>query len=92
MRILPINQTNNTNFKIKFELSNETLKSLSKSTRLSVEELENLPIDEATRLMKKRGAIKEPSKLKLWLADKYKKFGEKTGLLEKKYEFYSDGD
>jgi len=83
---------NNTSFKMEYKLSDKILKTISKSTRLSVEELHRLPIDDAVKLMKERGVIKEPNRLKLWLADIYKKVGEKTGLLQKQYEFYSDGD
>ena len=81
-----------TNFKMNFKLHDKTLEAISRLTKLSKEELHKLPIDEATRLMKERGAIKEPSKFKLWLADIYRKFGEKTGLLQKEHFFYSDGD
>ena len=91
MKIQSISEYN-TNFKMNFRLSKETLNFISKSTRLTVDELQKLPIDEAARLMKERGAIKEPNKLFQWLADKYKAFGEKTGLLIKQHEFYSDGD
>ena len=92
MKILSINQTNNTNFKMNFHLSEGTLKAISASTRLTVEELHSLPLDEAAKLMKERGSLKEPSKLKQWFAAKYKEFGEKTGLLEKQCNIYTDVD
>ena len=43
-------------------------------------------------LMIKRGAMKEPCKIKEWLSDKYKEFGEKLGLLKKEYNIYTDVD
>lgn len=93
MKIQSITNNNiNTNFGMKFKLSNDTLKFVSISTKLSVDELRNLSLDDAAILMKERGAIKQPNKLKQYLADKYKKFGEKTGLLRKQHTFYSDGD
>ncbi len=51
-----------------------------------------LSIGECLKLMKERGTLKEPNKLWTWLQDKYKKFGEKTGLLKKEYNFYADID
>ena len=91
MKILSINDYN-PNFKMKFNLSEETLKSISQTTKLSVYELHRLPMDEAAKLMKERGALKEPSKLKQWLSEKYRIFGEKTGLLKKQYNIYTDVD
>jgi hypothetical protein len=81
---------NGRNFK--FKLSDATLNAISKSTGLTIDELHRLPLDEATKLMKERGTLKEPSKLWQWLSDTYRKFGEKTGLLKKEYPIYSDGD
>lgn len=92
MKILPINQINDTNFKMKFHLRDETVQAISKSTKLSVEELQTLSLDEANKLMKERGSLKEQNKLFQWLSDKYKAFGEKTGLLKKQYNFYTDID
>ena len=51
-----------------------------------------LPLSESTKLMKERGTLKEPNKLWTWMQDKYKKIGEKTGLLKKEYHFYTDID
>ena len=82
VKIQSINECN-TNFKMNFKLSDETLKLISKSTRLSIDELHQLPMDEATRLMKERGAIKEPNKFKEWLSNMYIRFGEFTGLIKK---------
>ena len=92
MKILNINSTDSTNFKMRFKLSDETLQAISTSTRLSVEELHRLPMDEATKLMKERGSLKEPGKIKQWLSEKYRIFGEKTGLLKKQYNIYTDVD
>jgi hypothetical protein len=91
MKISSINDYN-PNFKMKFKLSEETLSAISKSTKLSAEELHRLPLDEAAKLMKERGALKEPGKLKQWLSEKYRIFGEKTGLLKKHYNIYTDVD
>ena len=49
-------------------------------------------IDEVKTLMIKRGAMKKPSKIKQWFADKYKTVGEKLGLLEKQHSFYTHID
>ena len=51
-----------------------------------------LPLDESAKLRKERGKLKEPNKLFEWLSDKYKKIGEKTGLLKKEHHFYTDID
>lgn len=89
MKILPIIQTNNTDFKMNFHISEETLKAISESTKLTVEELKRLPMDEAAKLMKERGSLKEPSKLKQWLSDCYRKLGENLGLLDKQRKIYT---
>lgn len=77
---------------MKFKLSDNTLNAISKSTKLTVDELHRLPLEEAAKLMKKRGSLKEPSKLKQWFSDKYKEFGEKTGLLKRHHNLYTDID
>ena len=77
---------------IKYQLSKETIKHLEKSTRCSIEELKNLPIDEAKELMIKRGAMKKTNVIKEWFANKYRQFGEKLGLLKKEYDFYTHID
>lgn len=93
MRVLPINQNQNkTSFGMNFKLSNETIKAVESSTGLTYEEMTRLPMSESTKLMKERGTLKEPDKVLLWLRDKYKKFGEKTGLLKKEYNFFTDID
>lgn len=83
MKIQNISNLNNPNFGSRYRLSDETLKRISKETKLSVEELHNLPLDEAEKLMKVRGTFKKPSKLWTWMCEKYKNFGEETGLLKK---------
>lgn len=90
MKIISIDNT--TIFGMKFKLSNKTLSAISQSTGLTVDELHSLSMDEATKLMKERRTLKEPNKLKLWLADKYKQFGERTGLLKKYVNIYTDVD
>ena len=74
---------------INYQLSKETIKHIEKSTKCSIDELRTLSMDETKILMKKRGVIKEPNKIKQWLADQYKKFGEKTGLLKKEHSFFT---
>ena len=92
MRISPISQNNNKpSFGIKFKLSEGAIKAAEESTGLTYEEMTRLPLDECSKLMKERGTLKEPSKLFLWLQEKYKNFGEKTGLLKKEYHFYHEG-
>lgn len=75
-----------------FKLSKEAIKAAEQSTGLTYEEMTRLPLSESAKLMKERGTLKEPNKLWTWLQGKYKKFGEKTGLLKKEYSFYTDID
>ncbi len=82
------NTTNNVNFGMKFKLSDETLNAISMSTKLSTDELKFLPLNESAKLMKERGSLKEPSKLKQWLSNQYIKFGERFGLVEKHHNIY----
>ena len=82
MKTLPIN----------FRLSQVTVKHIEKSTRCSIQEIRNNSMAEVESLMIKRGAMKEPSKVKEWVSDKYKKFGEKIGLLKKEYNIYTEID
>ena len=89
---MQIKKIDNTQFRMNYKLSNETLIAISYSTKLNVDELHRLPLDEAAKLMKERGSLKEPSKFKLWLVEKYKQFGEKTGLLKKYVNIYTDVD
>ena len=93
MNILSVSGTYyNTPFKMEFKLSEKTLDYISKSTKLTVQELHNLPLDEASKIMRERGAIKEPSKFKQWLSEKYRQFGERNGLLKKYINIYTDVD
>ena len=92
MQIPKIKTTKNTFPCIKFKLSDKTVKSIEKSTGLSCKEMTNLTLDESKKLMIKRSVLKEPSKLKQWFINKYKQIGEKLGLLEKKYNIYTDID
>ncbi len=89
---MKIQKIDNTNFGTLFKLSNATLNAISRTTKLSEDELHRLPMAEAIQLMKDRAVIKEPSKFKLWLAEKYKQFGERNGLLKKQYSIYTDVD
>ena len=90
MFVQPVNYKYSQSFGIRFKLAPDTIKALESSTGLTYNEMTCLPISETTKLMKERGKLKEPSKLKLWFSDKYKKIGEKLGLLEKHYNFYTE--
>ena len=92
MLVQKINNQYNQNFGMRFRLSKETIKTLETSTGLTYKEMTGLSIDETTKLMKERGKLKCPSKLKIWISDKYKIFGEKLGLLQKEYNIYTDID
>ncbi|MBP3821684.1 hypothetical protein J6G99_08605 [bacterium] len=92
MLVQKINNQYNQNFGMRFRLSKETIKTLETSTGLTYKEMTGLSIDETTKLMKERGKLKGPSKLKIWISDKYKIFGEKLGLLQKEYKIYTDID
>lgn len=83
---------NNISFGTEFQLSNETLKSIEKSTRLTEKELYNLSIEEQNRLMIKRGAKKQTGIIWSWLSAKYRQLGEKLCLLDERYDFYTDSD
>ena len=75
-----------------YRLSKETIKAIESSTGLTYEEMTRLPFDESIKLMKERGTLKEPSKIKLWISNKYKEIGERLGLLQKHYNIYTDID
>ena len=77
---------------LNFRLSQVTVKHIEKSTRCSIQEIRNNSMADVESLMIKRGAMKEPSKVKEWVSDKYKKFGEKIGLLKKEYNIYTEID
>lgn len=90
MLIQPINNQYNQIFGIKYKLSKETIRAAERTTGLTYEEMTTLPFQEARKLMKERGTLKEPSRLKVWLSDAYKKFGETIGLLKKEPYIYTD--
>ena len=92
MHIQPINSQHHQSFGTKFKFSKETIKAFESSTGLTYEEMTGLPLKECAKLMKERGTLKEPCKIKLWIAKKYKEFGERLGLLEKQYNLYTDID
>lgn len=92
MKVIAINNQYNQGFGNKYKLSKETVKAVENSTGLTYKEMTELPLDECAKLMKDRGKLKEPGKLKMWLSQKYKELGEKFGLLEKHYNFYTDID
>ena len=77
---------------IKFQLSEQTLKNIEKSTKCSINELRTLSFDETRALLEKRNAVTKPNKIKQWFADKYKTIGEKLGLLKKQHNFYTHID
>ena len=76
----------------KANLSRNTIKNIERTTGLTYKELTTLPFDEASKLMKERGTLKEPSKIKIWFADKYRAIGERLGFLEKNHNIYTDVD
>ena len=98
MQIQAINRQHNQSFghnvkePFTYKLSKETIKAIESSTGLTYQEMTGLPIAESTKLMRERGTLKEPSKIKLWIAKKYKDIGEKFGLLQKHYNTYTDID
>lgn len=75
-----------------FKLSPETIKAVEASTGLTHKEMTTLSLSETEKLMRERGKLRKPNKFKAWVADKYRKFGEHFGLLEKKYNIYTDID
>ena len=74
------------------KLSEQTMKLISKSTKLSENELKYLSIDNQIKLMEQRGSLKKPNPVKEFIAEKYRKLGEKLGLLKKEYNIYTDID
>ena len=77
---------------IKFQLSEQTVKNIEKSTKCSINELRTLSFDETRALLEKRNAVTKPNKIKQWFTDKYKTIGEKLGLLKKQHKFYTHID
>ena len=77
---------------IKFQLSEQTVKNIEKSTKCSINELRTLSFDETRALLEKRNAVTKPNKIKQWFTDKYKTIGEKLGLFKKQHNFYTHVD
>lgn len=77
---------------LKFKLSERTMKTISKSTKLSEEELKSLSLEEQIKLMEQRGSLKKQNPVKKFIAEKYRKLGEKLGLLNKEHNIYTDID
>ena len=77
---------------IKFRLKPETLRSISKRTRLTPNELCTLSIEEAKLKMFKMGVIKKENPIKKIARQLYQKLGEKLGLIEKQVYIYTDND
>lgn len=78
-----------------YKLSEKTIKMIERKTRLSYDEMKYLTFDDAAKLMRKRAPIGEKfqhefKKIQLWFGNIYKNIGEKLGLLEKKYNIYTD--
>lgn len=76
---------NNPNFGLNFKLSKETVARIEKTTKLSYDEMTLLPLEKSYNLMKKRNSLKKTNKIKLWFAEKYRRFGEKMGLLSRPF-------
>ena len=79
----------------RFKLEDSTIKLIEKKTRLSYDEMTTLPIDEVTKLIKRRVPIDEKIKqgfanIKLSLGKICKNIGEKLGLFEKQHVIYTD--
>ena len=87
---MQIQAIQNQHFGNKYKLSETTIKMVEKSTGLTYKEMTTLTSDEAKNLMKQRGTIKEPNKIKQWFANQYKQLGEKLGFLEKQHNIYTD--
>ena len=92
MRVDGVSCKNELAFEHNFKLNNVSIKFIEENTKLSYDEIRLSSLDEATKLMKKRGSFNEINKAKQWLADKYRQIGEKLGFLEKNYNTYTDID
>lgn len=78
-----------------YKLNEKTIKLIESKTRLSYNQMKNLTIEDATKLMHKRASIIEKfnincNKIKLCTGKIYKNIGEKLGLLEKQHNIYTD--
>ena len=77
---------------VNFKLKSDTLNYISKTTKLTSNELCSLSIEEAKQKMFERGALKKENPIKKITKQLYKKFGEKLGLIEKQVYIYTDCD
>lgn len=77
---------------VNFKLKSDTLNYISKTTKLTSNELHTLSIEEAKQKMFERGALKKENPIKKFAKQLYKKFGEKLGLIEKQVYIYTDYD
>jgi len=75
---------------VSFRLSNETVKLISESTKLTPKEAVTTSFTEAEKLMIERGTMKKPSKIMKILSESYQKLGEKLGWIEKRYYSFFD--
>ena len=91
MTVPPVNPVQHLSVS-KFRLSKESIRNAERITGLAYEELTTLPFDEASKLMKERGTLKEPSRLKIWVSQAYRAIGERLGFLEKEHYIYTDVD
>lgn len=74
------------------KLSEQTMKLISNSTKLSEDELKYQSLDNQIKLMEQRGSIRKQNPVKKFIAKQYRKLGEKLGLLNKEYNIYIDID
>ncbi len=65
------------------KISEQTMKIISKSTKLSEDELKYQSLDNQIKLMEQRGSIRKQNPVKKFIAEKYRQLGEKLGLLNK---------
>ncbi len=77
---------------LKFKLSEETLANISKSTKLTKDELANLSLKEQVDLMEKRGSIGKPNPVKTFFEKMYRRVGEELGLISKEKDTYTHID
>ncbi len=95
MQIRYVAFSNQVSFGNRYKLDEKTISFIERKTRLSRDELQNLPIDDAVGLMKKRAPINKKIKnvfgqIKLSCGRIYKVIGERLGLLEKQHNIYTD--
>lgn len=95
LQIQHITQNNPVVFGAKLKLEEKTIDLIEKRTRLSYNEMRFLPLDETTKLMRKRAPIREKiqytsREIRLLCGKIYKNIGEKLGLLEKQRNIYTD--